>query len=114
MSIARFGHGPLATPLTGRILRGNQPQEFHEFSGSIEARQVSKFGHRGDRDSELYTAEGLQGLDDRVQAPRLDLLVEFLFEPLESLGVFVDRADIFLEDNLLRGGGQTTAESHRR
>jgi hypothetical protein len=105
MGIARFGNGPLATPCTGGILRGNQPQEFHDLSGIIEARQVSKFGHRGDRDSELHTAEGLKGLDHRVQAPRFDLLLEFVFETLEALGVVVDRTDIFLEDNLLRGCG---------
>jgi hypothetical protein len=31
--------------------------------------------------------------------------VEFLVQPLESLGVFVDRSDVFLKDDLLRGGG---------
>ena len=100
-----FGDGALAAALARGIFRGDQAQKFHEFSGIIEARQVSKFGHRGDRDSELHTAECLQGLDHRVQAPRFDLLLEFVFETLESLGVFVDRADVFLEDNLLRGCG---------
>ena len=33
------------------------------------------------------------------------MFVEFLFQTLQPFGVFVDRADIFLEDNLLRRGG---------
>ena len=30
--------------------------------------------------------------------------MEFLFETLEALGVFVDRADVLLEDDVLRRG----------
>jgi hypothetical protein len=105
MGMARFGNGTLAPPLTGGRLRGNQPQAFHEFSGSIEARQVAEFGHRGDRSRALYTAECLKGLDHRVHAPRFDLLVAFLVETLEAFGMLVDGADVFLEGHLLRGGG---------
>ena len=59
----------------------------------------------GDGHGELHTAQGLEGLDHRVQAPGFHLLVECLFETLEAFGVFVDRADIFLKDDLLRWGG---------
>jgi hypothetical protein len=31
----------------------------------------------------------------------LNLLVKFLFQALETFGVFVDRADLFLKDDLL-------------
>jgi hypothetical protein len=40
-----------------------------------------------------------------VQAPGVDLLVEFLFQTLEAFGVLVDRSHVFLEDDLLGGGG---------
>jgi hypothetical protein len=113
-AMARFGDGALAAPLTGGILRGNQAQELHELSGISEAGEVAEFGDRGDRRRELDAAECLKGLDHRLQAPRCDLLVALLVETLEAFGVLGDRADIFLEDELLRGGGQTTSASRRR
>ena len=39
------------------------------------------------------------------------MFVEFLFQTLQPFCVFVDRADIFLKDNLLgRGGADNCAE----
>jgi hypothetical protein len=40
-----------------------------------------------------------------VEAPRFDLGVERLFKTLEAFGVFGDRADICLEDDVLSGCG---------
>ena len=79
MSIARLGHAALLTlPPTG-IFRECEPQVIHELSGVLETRQVAQFGHRSDCHSELDTAQGLEGLDDRIEAPGLHLLVEFEF-----------------------------------
>ena len=52
-----------------------------------------------------HATQGLERVDHRVEAPGFDLVLEFLFETLEAFGVFVDRSDIFLEDDLLRRGG---------
>ena len=40
-----------------------------------------------------------------MQAPRGDLLAEFLVQTPEALGVLRDGPDIFLKDDLLRRGG---------
>jgi hypothetical protein len=66
MRIAGCGDRPLPGSLGTGILRGDQPQEFHELSGSIEAGQVAEFRHRGDSDGELAPTQGLEGLDHRV------------------------------------------------
>jgi hypothetical protein len=105
LGIARFGHGTLATPLTGGIRRGHQPHAFHACSESLDARQVAAFGHRGDRYRDLYTAECLKDLDHRVPTPSFDLRLECLVETLEAFGMLVDRAAIFLEDHWRRRGG---------
>jgi hypothetical protein len=71
----------------------------------IQAGEIAEFGNPGDGDGELDAAQDLSGVDDRIQAPRLHLVLEFLLEALEAFGDRVDRANIFLEDELLRGGG---------
>jgi hypothetical protein len=38
----------------------------------------------------------------------------FLVQTPEALGVLRDGPDLFLQDDLLRRGGQTTSASHRR
>ena len=56
MGVLRFGNRPLPTMVPSRVLRGNQSQEFHEFSWVLKTRQVTDFGHPGDGHSELHTA----------------------------------------------------------
>jgi hypothetical protein len=76
-----------------------------QLSGGIEAREVAEFGQRGDRHGQWHPTQGLEGCDDRLQPPGCDLLVAFLLQTLETFGVFVDGADVFLEDNVLSRGG---------
>jgi hypothetical protein len=71
----------------------------------INAGEVSEFSDHGDRHRELDAASGLKGLDHRRQAPGVDLRVELWFETLEAFGVLGDRPHLFLEDDVLRGGG---------
>ena len=52
-----------------------------------------------------HAAQGLQRLDHRGQTPGVDVLLEFLFESLEAFGVFVNRPDVCLQDDVLRGRG---------
>ena len=105
MGVAGFGNRSLSALLTGGIFRGDQAQEFHQFSWGIKTGQVANFGHHGDGHGELHPTQGLQGLDHRMQTPGFDVLLEFLFETLEAFGVFSDGTDIFLKDDLLRRCG---------
>src|SRR5215813_6976495 len=61
MAIPGFGNGTLAASLATGVFRGNEAQKFHEFSGGIEARQVSELGHGGYGHRELDAAQGLEG-----------------------------------------------------
>ena len=74
-------------------------------SGVIEAGQVAEFSNGSDSHRKLHATEGLQRVHDRAEPPGGDLLVEFLFQTLEPVSLFGDRPDIFLEDDLLGGGG---------
>ena len=83
MGIARFGHGTLAPPLPGGILRGNPPQKCHEGSRILAARQGAECGYRCNGHRELHAAQCLEGLDHRGESPRLYLLFELLLTTLE-------------------------------
>ena len=105
MGLAGFGDGALAALLSAGVFRGDETQELHEWSGIVKAGEVPEFGDGGHGYGELPATQGLEGLDHRLQAPGFHLLVEFLFEPLESLCRLGDRPDICLKDHVLRGGG---------
>jgi hypothetical protein len=51
----------------------------HALSGVIAAREISPCGHHGHRDRALDAPEGLERLDDGLEAPGLHLLMKFLF-----------------------------------
>ena len=105
MGVTGFGNRALPALFACGIFRRDEAQIFHQFSWGIKAREVANFGHDGDGDGTLDAAQGLQGLNHRVQAPRFDLVLEFLFETLQSFGSAPERPDIFLKDDLLRRGG---------
>jgi len=46
--------------------------------------KVAEFRHGGDGNGELHATQGLEGFDDRAQAPRCDLFLEFLVEALSA------------------------------
>jgi hypothetical protein len=71
----------------------------------LEASEVPQLRDQRDGHRALHPTAGLKRLDDRVQAPRLPWLLEFLCETLEAFGVCVDRADVCLTDNWLGGCG---------
>jgi hypothetical protein len=101
MGVAGFGNGALAASFASRVLRGDQAQEFHQFSWIIETCQIANFSHHGDGHGELDAAQGLKRFNHWVQTPGFNLLLEFLLKALESFGVFIDGTDIFLKDDLL-------------
>ena len=58
----------------------------------------------GDGHRAWHTAQGLEGLHHWVQTPRLPVILPCLCETLEACGVFVHRADVCLQDDVLRRG----------
>jgi hypothetical protein len=56
----------------------------------------------------LDAAERLQRFDDGIPVPAGRERLEFGFDALQPVDLLIDRADTLLEDDLLRGGGQTT------
>ena len=105
MGIARLGHTALLTPRPTGIFRGREPQIMHELSGVIDARQVAQFRHGGHRHRALDTTQGLEGLDDRMEAPDVHLLVEFVFQTPQTCSLFSDGLDVVLKDHVRRGCG---------
>jgi hypothetical protein len=105
MRVARFGHGALAALLAGGIFRRNQAHKLHELPWAFKPCQVPHFGHQGDGHRALHPPQGLESFDYRIQTPGFDMIVQFLFETLETFAVFIDCAAIFLEDDLLHRHG---------
>jgi hypothetical protein len=105
MAIARVGDAALMPPLTTGICRRDQPQRTHEWSRVIEPGEASPFCHDRDGHGALAPPQGLEGLDHRGQTPGFALRAEFLFETLQAFGVLITRADVSLEDEVLRGSG---------
>jgi hypothetical protein len=105
MAIPGLRDASLASALTTGRFRRRQAQIIPELSGGIEAGQVAAFSDGRDRHRKLHATEGVQRVNDRGAPPGGDLLVEFLVEALEPVSVFGDRPDLFLEDDLLSGGG---------
>jgi hypothetical protein len=66
-----------------------------------EAREVAEFGDDGDRDEPLHAAQRLQGLHDRIEAPRGRTVKQFGLEPREAVDLFIDGAHGLLKDDLL-------------
>jgi hypothetical protein len=56
--------------------------------GVVETREVGECSHEGDGHGELDAAHGLEHLDDRVQAPSLELLAKLGLEALEPVLMF--------------------------
>ena len=77
----------------------------HERSGVSEARQVTQCGHGGHRHRALDTAQGLERLDDRMEAPGLHLRVACEFQTPQTCSRCSGRLDGCLKDQLWRGGG---------
>jgi hypothetical protein len=94
MGVASFGDRTLMASLSTGVLRGDEPQEFHELSGSIEAGEVSEFRDGRHRHGELHPAQRLQSLDHGIEPPAFDLILEFRLQTRKALGLFIDRPHI--------------------
>jgi hypothetical protein len=105
MRVTGFGDRALPASLSTGVFGGDQAQMFHQLSGIVEAGQVAQFGDDGHGHRELHPTQGLERLDHRLQAPGFDLRLQSWLQSLEAVGVLIDRADVFLENELLRWGG---------
>ena len=79
-----------------------------------EARQVPEFGNDARRVNQLDPAAGLQRRHYRLPAPVDELLLDRLREPLHPRGRLVDRLDVLLEGDALRGVGSLSRAIQRR
>jgi len=100
MGVTGCGDRTLAASLAGGILRGDPPQEFHQCSVIVEAGEVTDLSDCRDGHDKRHATQGLEGLDHWVKAPGLNLLLKFLFQTLQAVGVFGHRSDIFLKDDV--------------
>jgi len=105
MGIARLGDGALTPPCPTGGLGGRESQVCHPLAWVLKAGEMAEFRNPGDGDGELDAAQDWSGFDDRIQAPRLHWGFACWLEALEAFGDRVDRANGFLEDDLLCGGG---------
>lgn len=105
MGMTGLGDRTLPASLGPGGLRGHQPQELHERSWLINTRQVTHGRHPSHGPGALYAAQGWQRLDHRGQPPGVDVLAEFVLQPLEACGVCSDGTDLFLKNNGLSGRG---------
>lgn len=110
LGMTGVGEGTLPAALTAGVCRGDQPQAFQQWSGVIDACEVSPCSHGGDGHDELDATQRLERCDDRRYTPGLGLVLACWFQTPEACRVCVDRAHVVLEDALL-GGGVT---DHRR
>jgi hypothetical protein len=104
LGVPRCGHGPLSTALGAGVFCGHQAQACHQVSWALEPRQLANCGHHGHGAGARHAAPGLQGCDDRRQAPRCDLVLACWVETLEACGVFMQGTDGCLRDDGRRRG----------
>jgi hypothetical protein len=71
----------------------------------LEAAQVTPSGHGGHRNRELDAPQRLERLDHWRQAPGIHVLWQFLLPTRQMFGLFIERANVFLETDLRRGCG---------
>jgi len=101
MAVARLGDAALSAPLSCRVCCRREAQGVHQLSGVVETGKVAECGHGGHRDRAWHPAEGLERVDDWGKPPGLHLGVECLCQTSQAFGVFGDRANLFLEHDLL-------------
>jgi hypothetical protein len=105
LGVPRLGDRALTTPLTTGVCWGGPVHVTHELSGVVNARQLTQFRDASDGHGAWHAPQGVKGLDHRLQAPGVPLLLEGLFETLQACGVLVHRPDRFREDDWRRRGG---------
>jgi hypothetical protein len=105
MAVARRGDAARSAPLSRRVCCGCEAQGVHELSGMLAPGEVAECGHGGHRARAWHPTQGLERVDDGGEPPGLPLVCALLFQTRQPVGVVGDRAEVFLQDDLLRRGG---------
>jgi hypothetical protein len=71
----------------------------------INTREIANCCYHGDGHGAWHTAQGVQGLDHRVQTPGVHVILPCLFETPEACGRLMNCPDICLKDAWRRRGG---------
>jgi len=101
--VSGLGNRSLAAGRAGGVLGGDQPDKRGELAWVVEACDVAEFSDNGESDDGLNTAQCLQRLDDRVQAPRGGELGDLVFETLQPFDLLINGTNELLEGDLLGG-----------
>ena len=104
-AVAGLGDPALPPRRPARVLRRRQADERGALPRIVEPREVAELGDDGDRDEPLDAAKRLQRLDHGIQPPRGSPLEQFGLQAMEPIDLFIDGADRFLKDDLLRRCG---------
>ena len=105
MGIPGLRDAPLATAPPLEYSEGVRPREFMSWRGLAKRVRSPSAATVVTATVTLHATEGLECFYYWAEPPGFDVLVECLFKPLEPFGVFGDRPNICLEDDVLRGSG---------
>ena len=83
------------------MLAGHQAKIAHQLTGTVEARQVAKFGQHGHRRDDVDAAQADQGFHHRLQRPRLHCQVNLVLKVRYTALSFQHHLHVLLEHNLL-------------
>jgi hypothetical protein len=97
-----LGVAALAALGAGRVFAGHEAHIGHELAGAVEAQEVLQLGHQRHGGDQLYTAHGLQRLDQWLQAPLGQRVAQCLLQSCDSRIGLGDGVQILLEADLLR------------
>jgi len=106
--VAGLGDAALVASGAAGVLGGDQPDEGGELARVVEAGDVAELGDDRECNEPLDAAQGLDGVDDRLEAPGRGEFNKLVLEASQALDLLVDGMERFLEDDLLGGCRQTT------
>lgn len=101
MAVAGAGDPALLSPFAAGVPRGHQAEVAHQLRGALEAGQASELGCQHRRRDDADAPQRLQGLHQRLQAPRLDQLDDALREPRHPLAQVPHSAQVVLGHALM-------------
>ena len=104
LGVARLGNGTLPPVCTGGLCRGTQAQRLHHCAWAVKPGPVAPCRSPGPRDRARHPTPGREGSDAGGQTPGLDGLVQCLGAPLEAVGMLLNRAAVFLQNDVRRWG----------
>lgn len=93
---------PRRTEVPLDMLGRDEAEKGHELAWGVEAGEIAQLGDQRDRRQQVDAAQGLQGVDDRHQAPAPHLLGDLVLETLEASGGLVDGSQVLLQRDPLR------------